>query len=73
LLRARPSGNLTGVVYLTSELGAKRLGLRHEIVPKVADFAVLAHPTYPSSAPFITGEGGRPKHGLADRSLQRID
>jgi ABC-type uncharacterized transport system substrate-binding protein len=50
----RPGGNLTGVAYLTSELGAKRLGLMHEIVPKVADFAVLAHPTYPSSAPFIS-------------------
>jgi ABC-type uncharacterized transport system substrate-binding protein len=50
----RPGGNLTGVAYLTSELGAKRLGLMHEIVPKVADFALLAHPTYPSSAPFIS-------------------
>jgi putative ABC transport system substrate-binding protein len=30
----RPGGNLTGVAYLTSELGAKRLGLMHEIVAK---------------------------------------
>src|SRR5262249_14913962 len=51
---SRPGGNLTGVAYLTTELGGKRLGLMHEIVPKVADFAVLAHPTYPSSAPFIS-------------------
>src|SRR5262249_38751882 len=29
----RPGGNLTGVSYLTSELGAKRLGLMHEMVP----------------------------------------
>jgi putative tryptophan/tyrosine transport system substrate-binding protein len=50
----RPGGNLTGVAYLTSALGAKRLGLMHEMMPKVADFAVLAHPTYPSSAPFIS-------------------
>jgi putative tryptophan/tyrosine transport system substrate-binding protein len=50
----RPGGNLTGVAYLTSALGAKRLGLMHEMVPKVADFAVLAHPTYPASAPFIS-------------------
>jgi putative ABC transport system substrate-binding protein len=57
----RPGGNVTGVAYLGSELGAKRLGLMHEIVPKVADFAVLAHPTYPSSAPFISDvkEGAR--------------
>src|SRR5258706_4947238 len=50
----RPGGNLTGVAYLGSALGAKRLGLMHEMVRKVADFAVLAHPTYPSSAPFIS-------------------
>jgi putative tryptophan/tyrosine transport system substrate-binding protein len=50
----RPGGNLTGVSYLSSELGAKRLGLMHEMVPKVTDFAVLAHPNYPSSAPFIS-------------------
>ena len=50
----RPGGNLTGVAYLGSALGAKRLGLMHAMVPKVADFAVLAHPTYPSSAPFIS-------------------
>jgi putative ABC transport system substrate-binding protein len=47
----RPGGNLTGVSYLTSELGAKRLALMHEMVPRVTDFAVLAHPTYPISAP----------------------
>jgi putative tryptophan/tyrosine transport system substrate-binding protein len=50
----RPGGNLTGVAYLGSELGGKRLGLMHEMLPKVTDFAVLAHPTYPSSAPFIS-------------------
>ena len=50
----RPGGNLTGVAYLTSVLGAKRLGLMHEMVPKVTDFAVLAHPTYAASAPFIS-------------------
>jgi ABC-type uncharacterized transport system substrate-binding protein len=50
----RPAGNLTGVAYLGSALGAKRLGLMHEMVPKVTDFAVLAHPTYAASAPFIS-------------------
>ena len=49
----RPGGNLTGVSYLSAELGAKRLGLIHELLPKVTDFAVLAHPTYPSSAQFV--------------------
>jgi putative ABC transport system substrate-binding protein len=50
----RPGGNLTGVSYLSAELGAKRLGLIHELLPKVTDFAVLAHPTYPSSAQFVS-------------------
>src|SRR5262249_3011503 len=31
----RPGGNLTGVAYLGSELGAKRLGLMHEMLPKI--------------------------------------
>ena len=34
----RPGGNLTGVAYLGSELGAKRLGLIHEMAPKATDF-----------------------------------
>src|SRR5262249_21690699 len=50
----RPGGNFTGVSYLSSELGSKRLGVMHEMVPRVTDFAVLAHPTYPTSAPFIS-------------------
>jgi putative tryptophan/tyrosine transport system substrate-binding protein len=50
----RPGGNLTGVSYLSGELGGKRLGLMHELLPRVTDFAVLAHPTYPSSAQFIS-------------------
>jgi hypothetical protein len=62
----KPAGRQTGVAYLGSALGAKRLGLMYEMVPKVADFAVLAHPTYPASVPFI---GAR----FADRGLQRID
>src|SRR5262249_15415768 len=28
--------------------------LMHEMLPKVTDFAVLAHPTYAASAPFIS-------------------
>jgi putative ABC transport system substrate-binding protein len=58
---SHPGGNLTGVAYLGSELGAKRLGLMHEMLPKVTDYAVLAHPTYASSAPFIhdVKEGAR--------------
>jgi putative ABC transport system substrate-binding protein len=51
---SHPGGNLTGVSYLSSALGAKRLGVMHEMLPKVTNFAVLAHPTYAVSAPFIS-------------------
>jgi putative ABC transport system substrate-binding protein len=51
---SHPGGNLTGVSYLSSALGTKRFGLMHEMLPKVTDFAVLAHPTYAASAPFIS-------------------
>src|SRR5262245_30956283 len=41
----RPGGNLTGVNYMQSELGAKRLGLLHEMVPLASRIALLANPT----------------------------
>jgi putative ABC transport system substrate-binding protein len=43
---ARPGGNITGLSELTPELGAKRLALLKEAVPKVRRVAVLWNPTY---------------------------
>jgi len=43
----RPGGNVTGVVFTTGDLTAKRLGLLHELVPKAAVIAVLLDPKYP--------------------------
>jgi putative ABC transport system substrate-binding protein len=37
----RPDGNVTGVTFINTDLGAKRLGLLHELVPKAAVIAVL--------------------------------
>jgi putative ABC transport system substrate-binding protein len=42
----RPSGNVTGVWILTSILGAKRIGLLRELVPKADAIGVLVNPTY---------------------------
>jgi putative ABC transport system substrate-binding protein len=42
----RPGGNITGVVFLTGDLTAKRLGLLHDLVPKAAVIAVLQDPNY---------------------------
>jgi putative ABC transport system substrate-binding protein len=44
---ARPSGNLTGVSYLSSELAAKRLELLRALVPKIVKVAVLVDPAVP--------------------------
>ena len=43
----RPGGNVTGVVFLGAELGAKRLGLLHELLPAAKRFAVLVNPRNP--------------------------
>ena len=47
---ARPSGNLTGVTFLTFELLAKRLELLHEMVPGASRIAVLVNPMNPENA-----------------------
>jgi len=41
----RPSENVTGVSWFSSELGTKRLGLLHELVPNAASFALLVNPS----------------------------
>ncbi len=45
----RPSGNITGVGVLTGLLGAKRLELLHELVPKATMIGVLINPTNPNA------------------------
>jgi hypothetical protein len=40
----RPGGNITGVSFLSVELGAKRLELVRNLVPKVATIALLVNP-----------------------------
>jgi len=40
----RPDGNVTGVVFIAGVLGAKRLELLRQIVPKATTIAVLVSP-----------------------------
>jgi putative tryptophan/tyrosine transport system substrate-binding protein len=44
----RPGGNVTGIVSMNVQLGAKRLGLLHELLPGAARFAVLVNPNSPN-------------------------
>jgi putative tryptophan/tyrosine transport system substrate-binding protein len=46
----RPGGNATGINDFGVEIGAKRLGLLHELLPRAARFGVLVNP----DNPFIT-------------------
>ena len=45
----RPGGNITGVSFLTGELGGKRLGLLCELVPNAGMVAVLLNPNNPGA------------------------
>jgi putative tryptophan/tyrosine transport system substrate-binding protein len=47
----RPGGNATGFSSMNTELGAKRLGLLHELIPRAVRFAMLVDPTSPSAEP----------------------
>ena len=46
----RPGGNVTGVSMFSAFLAGKALGLLHELVPNVAQIALLANPKLPEAA-----------------------
>ena len=49
----RPAGNITGVTYLTSALGAKRIELVHQLVPTAKSVGVLVRPIDRATEAFI--------------------
>jgi putative tryptophan/tyrosine transport system substrate-binding protein len=57
----RPGGNVTGISFMTAEMGAKLLGLLHELLPQAARFVALVNPTSSLAEPFIKDlqEGAR--------------
>jgi putative tryptophan/tyrosine transport system substrate-binding protein len=53
---ARPGGNATGFNFFFSEIGAKRLGLLHDLVPKAVRIAVLVNPANAPTAEAVLRE-----------------
>jgi len=45
----RPGGNITGVAFFSSVVGAKRLGILYDLLPAASIFAVLVNPGNPSA------------------------
>ena len=47
----RPTGNVTGVAFMFTRLGAKNLELLRELVPNASSIAALINPSNPNSGP----------------------
>jgi putative ABC transport system substrate-binding protein len=47
---SRPGGNSTGMSIFTSDIGAKRLGLLHELLPQGSRIGLLSNPGFPTAA-----------------------
>jgi putative ABC transport system substrate-binding protein len=50
----RPGGNVTGVAFVVAELGAKQLGLLHELQPGAVRVGVLVDPNYAATQSFVS-------------------
>src|SRR5262249_24149040 len=52
---SRPGGNATGISFVSAEVGAKQLGLLHELQPGVARrIAMVVDPKWPINEPFVS-------------------
>jgi putative ABC transport system substrate-binding protein len=50
----RPGGNVTGVYFINAALGAKHLGLLHELQPGAVRVGVLVDPNYAPTQSFVS-------------------
>ena len=50
----RPGGNVTGVTFVAAELGAKQLGLLHELQPGAVRVGVLVDPNFALTQSFVS-------------------
>jgi putative ABC transport system substrate-binding protein len=49
----RPGGNVTGVSFLATDLGAKRLGLLNGLLPKAKAITMIVNPNNPATPPQV--------------------
>src|SRR5580700_1645678 len=64
-----PGGNATGIFQLTVAIGAKRLGLLHDLLPQVATIGLLVNPTSPYVAEQQSAEIDEGARTLGARAL----
>jgi len=50
----RPGGNVTGISFISGELGAKQVGLLRELRPGAAPIAMLVDPKWPYTERFVS-------------------
>jgi putative ABC transport system substrate-binding protein len=50
----RPGGNATGINIFSGKLGAKRLGLLHDLIPVSSLVALLVNPNFPNVASHVS-------------------
>src|SRR5262245_37797578 len=50
----RPGGNITGVTFVAAQLGAKRLGLLHELNPGAVRVGLLVDPNFAPTQSFVS-------------------
>jgi putative tryptophan/tyrosine transport system substrate-binding protein len=50
----RPGGNVTGVTFVVADLGAKQLGLLHELQPGAVRVGVLVDPNFALTQSFVS-------------------
>jgi putative ABC transport system substrate-binding protein len=66
---ARPGGNITGVAFVSSETGSKRLELLKEAVPSLTRVAVLWNPDHPDGE-YRNAETAARRLGIHLQSLE---
>ena len=69
---SRPGGNITGVNFMSSELGAKRLGVLQELVPRDTRIGLLVNRTNPVSAESVIKDVERAASATA-RKIEVFD